>query len=241
MTKIITKYFDDGSLSFIKSGSFKFGTLEEYRAKEVTQSSARMSDPLEARIPLSFGSQRPGGEKVSMTVGTMTFEDCSFVGSNLFGFTPAFNQWVFCSSIGKYDLAHHRIMLCGKGNYKGNPELKNWVEIDLEKFLSALKVEVSKEMTVQAFGSEVLHHAKVKYNKGQLEIPVRRGVFDIKSFGLELAAAFTKPAEFSVEMEYRILARLFAPNQAPLSAAPRAFRSDGLRESILDVGRISQD
>ena len=238
MPKLVTKYFDNETLPHIEAGSFKFGTLEEYRAKEANLTSARMMDLLETLIPLSFGSERPNGEIVSMTIGGTQFEDVYLNGPGLIDFAPKFNQWVFCASIGSYDSEHHQSMVNGKEAYLGNPELLNWAEIDMEKFIAAMEYEVSKEIAVLNYSGIVLTHDPVKYNKRTGRRAVRNGIFDSKSFILELAAAFRKPEAFSIEREYRVMARLFAPHQAPIDAKPRYFKSEALRDSIVRVGTL---
>lgn len=241
----ITKYFDPSSLwELYEKGSFKFGTLEEYRNSEADL--ARMSDSEEGSAQTGYGEGY--GE-----IGRLEFPDgTTFFGGTLEGdgvplvVENTFNEHIFCATLGRYNRAHHEKMLYGErfpdgSEYIGNKDLKAFVEIDLRLFLRGLRFwaagsqDVSKEISVY----DILFSRKVEYQERMIRRPfIENGKIPELSVGQYLHTIFSKPQRFKTENEFRILLHS-AGHKSLREGADSLFPfSSRLRRSIIRMGKF---
>lgn len=250
--EFVTKYFSEDSLQYIESGSFKFGTLQEYSSCENAIIGTRMGDFTEGKHEIKVKMPSTGNIG-RIEVPGLIFEDnfvdlesCSPRGRQYaFEYTIATNDWIFCSSIGPYDRDHHRSMRFGlndnqTGTYLGNPDLTHWVVLDVALFLNAVRLAAKEHPLYSGCDKQFLFHNDVSYNKYDEIIPYRE---NIKIHEEDLIARVTntvlsKPAFFAVEKEYRFILSLKAPYCADFNDPAAILTSDLLQKSIVEIGEM---
>ncbi|MEL7099624.1 MAG: hypothetical protein AAGM84_12415 [Pseudomonadota bacterium] len=243
---IITKYFNaESNWEHYSSGSFKVGTLSEYRGYEHTQL-ARMTDRGEGTVSKQFGSGV--GHVPYATVGPVTLTNFNFSAPGGIVVENSFNEHVFCASVGTYKKEHHELMRFGgvdrEGQaYVGNEDLDAFAEIDFDRFLMALRAwcRQSGRMTTRTIASQYVFSKPVTYGEN------RNTYYDLEKIALANApfgdeelkrAIFSKPIEFLAEAEIRVVVSTKFPDLPDRDAAPLFPSSAKLRDSILHLGTL---
>ncbi|WP_370045442.1 MULTISPECIES: hypothetical protein [Salipiger] len=257
---IITKYFDaESQLKNYNKGSFRLGTLIGYASHEEGEGD-RFSDNTEGTAETHFGA---AGETIEdLKIGSASFQkitsfppappgsplyDLWKENSTLISYRSRLDSNVFCASIGPYDLKHHRAMRYGVEDadepYRGNPELTGWVEIDVAKFISALKRWVQKNSDypeIRAGQAPFLLAKEVLYSKKPERKPVEEAR-NAEKLTKEMIdrLVFQKPKRFAPEREFRIAVSMH-PLQYTSKTKPIFPQSYALQRSIVRRGRVKR-
>ncbi len=239
----VVKYCNKETLNYLLHGSFKIGTLEEYRTSEME--AARMSDRQEGIANVLIGQGSGRIERLELPNGGV-IEDCTFenCGAGVY-LTTHYNEYIFCCTIGEYRKSHHEVMLTGSNTeYEGNKDLEYFVELDLSAFLKALKTWAEKTKGVLKNGSSeaYLYSRPVTYNDRTVEMSTEwaqaTSVEERNSLALT-RAVFSKPGFFAPEQEYRINLRISGGyNGAPFGASALFPKSHKLKMAIKRYGRF---
>lgn len=233
--RTVKKYFDKETLPYFEKGSFKFGTLVEYRNGE----EYRMTDANEGRISQTVNFSAAGRYIDRVQLGGVLIEDC--FGGSINACVNAYevNDWIFCCSAGKYDKHHHRAML------KRNSDLTHYAELDLDQFMTAISNEVAKFTGCKTHPvhpnvvSDIVTYDERDYS---MKVRLERGessksvIFD--SYALR-RMVFNKPRRYKYEKEVRIVVRTDPIQALPKDAGPLFLQSDALRNCILRTGSIT--
>jgi hypothetical protein len=236
----LTKYFNVAqNWDHYANGSFKIGTLAEYRKAEAGL--ARMSDNEEGLSQYTFGGGTETYDNLQiggLFIGRMELVDCGpAVGMDL-----TFNDHVFCASCGPYSQPHHAAMRNGDGQkYLGNSDLDGYAVLDLNMFYDAL---ISWAQTDAKFETalpvtEVFSGQAVSYENRNLHQPlasnaVLQNVIDSERYK---RTVFHKPERFSIENEFRIAISASKPNYPDEKAEAFYPQSESLRKSIVKMGK----
>ena len=226
-----------------KSGSFKLGTLGEYRNQEGAENTLeRMSDRGEGLSERIYGGS--SGKIDRMVNGGMVFEHMSWsnCGDGI-SLVDEINDYVFCASIGSYDREHHSRILFGNQSigYNENPDLDAYAEIDLGFFLHGLKswltrsgnISANREwMPRQVYAKPVIYGDRIT----RRDIPNSLSVNHQIDEELYFSAVFNKPSRFQTEKEVRVVARCKFPLFLPSGAGALFPKSQELRNSIVRMG-----
>lgn len=234
----ITKYFDKNVLPFVEQGSFRFGTLQSYRAKEGEALGLdRMSDDREGLVQNAIF---PAGGRISYAnIGGNTFVDCGF--TTIGGGAPimaqsAINDFIFCASLGGYDREHHEKLL------EKNPDLSEYAVIDLDRFLKGIRFSAPHQTTLRySLGHPWLLHKPVRYGSTQTEYHVPSTFnFDTRRSSSDEyeRTVFCKPERFSHEKEFRVVIRPYAPACISTDEQELILKHRKLQASILHIGSI---
>lgn len=226
----ITKFFGEKDLPYYQAGSFRVGSLRQYRSLEEKQD--RFSDADEGRYTETYGK---AGEEVS---GNGYFAGVHFGNFKISGVTKpvcverTLNFPVFCASCGEYSREVANSIVYGSGSYRGNSDLKFYAEIDLDLFLKAIVKAMCDRM-----GSEIRAVGRpVEYDDKGRKIVLAAPYTSLNdSLKTDPTRGFVKPKLFECENEYRIA--FFIAKQIR-DEAPYDLRSDDLKSSIKRIGRI---
>jgi len=245
---LITKFFAADQLKNYGKGSFKIGTLSEYRNSE--SSSARMADTgegiTERRSPLSSGIMKSYRTLDGLVFSGNIWENCGsgFVASSVI------NEYIFCATFGDYSKDTHKKLLYGcqlsEGHwYSGNPDLTHFAVINVEKFILALRLwiksrrrsfkknfdpigDIGGYQVVYRERFEELHQPIVKYD-------------ELENFDkIYLQSVFFKPPHFLPENEFRISMNVHQDGLPPEDALPLFPCSLGLKNSIVRFGQVKK-
>ena len=253
----IVKYFNPNeNWRHYSAGSFKFGTLKGYRENELKGD--RFSDSGEGTITRTYGNGE--GRINDLSIGNIKIDELvlfspgqagsqkqKIFNENSTGLTVThrFNCNVFCATFGSYDRDHHLKMLNGHLGreccYLGNPALTSFAEIDLSKFLSAIRLWVVRDTiyeTIRNEKVEFIRHKHVKYESRTFLHPLgdAHGASVLTPELLEILI-FTKPTRYTTEQELRVALTLAPSNRIHL--AEDVFpKSDALKKSIIRMGRL---
>ncbi|MCM0751958.1 hypothetical protein DEA98_13765 [Brucella pseudogrignonensis] len=213
------------------NGHFKIGSHKEYSKGEGT---GALSDNAEGS-----GGFSVKGPLINFTgmVGTITFNDCSFVAATTgssFVLEDDVNSLMFCASQGDYDPVRHVAIIKGDSSrsYAPNPDLTAYLTLDSEKLQIALTAA-----TDEFFG------ARTRWIGIPVSYGERHEIIDAKDFrgatSLELTKrlakqASLKPIKFASEEEYRFLMCLIA--DTPL---PDILLTNELTESVNEAFKLS--
>ncbi len=242
---IITKYFNLKDWDRYEAGSFKIGTLEEYRKSE--QEVARMSDTDEGIAQRGFGE---GNAYIKHMVlpGNNVIENCTFIDcGTIVKVDTVFNEFVFCASKGGYDQGHHIKMVEGELledglEYNGNEDLNCYAEIELSRFLKGLRFwGFGSEKVLSKLSPQQYIIAKpVSYEPRLLkkELKAESIVDDGLTEEMYFSTIFNKPIKFSTEREFRIVLSALAPRLPSSGVSALYPQSSKLRKSILRMGRL---
>lgn len=241
---IVTKYFNaEKNWAHYEAGSFKIGTLEEYRKSE--SGLARMSDKGEGVAELGFGSGGGKIHRMELPNGNL-IENCTFenVGTAVV-VASSFNEHVFCCSIGKYSKKHHDAIRYGEKfpdgtEYLGNEDLDAYAEIRLDKFLQAIRfwafsaeVFTSQGPLVNSvFAKGVLYEERIL----RKPLPLVSKPDTTLTEERYLKTIFCKPVQYKTENELRVVVRLRSPFLAPEGASAVYPSSRRLHRSIVTMG-----
>lgn len=235
MKNLITKYFSKHALPFIEKGSFRFGTLQSYRATE-QQLLDRMSDDREGVVQCAIHPEE--GHISQAVIQGITFENCTFVNCGVpIMVQTEINDFVFCASIGGYDKSHHEHMLTG------NPDLTEYAILDLDLFIRGIRFSAPHQYNFNnKTGHPWLLCGHIIYDNPQVEyhLPSSFNFNDHQSLPNEYErTVFCKPQRFSHEKELRIVIRPNAPYFIPLSESHLTLEHRKLRESIVQIKSIN--
>lgn len=246
---IITKYFPEANWEDYCKGSFKIGTLQNYRGTEGQNcpTPARMTDVFEGVSLTGYGKDKAYLSSHRAGDGSV-WHNASFSGHGfplIEGYE--FNEYVFCASVGRYDRSHHKMMVHGYdygdgSNYRGNIELTAYAEIDLRKFKKALRhwLLSAKCVTSKFPVSEIIDSRKVIYEdrfeaRELSELEEGRRPMTLEEY---LRAVFYKPPLFRVENEVRVTVQTTAPVFLQEDAPPLYPCSRRFLRSIVSMGRL---
>ena len=246
--QFVTKYFDPKYKGSYEEGSIRLGTLQEYRSIE--DGTGLFSDTGEGENIATVENSGyiasmhiPGGGSISnVTIGS---DVKSAVGIH---YQPI-NEWVFCSTFGVYNEEHHRQMVKGHSfdidgqtyEYPENPNNTSYCVFDLAILIGAIKdclldeaevgVKVGVSYSLMNYGERGRFRTVQDYAKPQIE----------ENFTAEdyKNVVFTKPPQFSVEKEFRIVARPLINEWAPDDAEAMFLKSGLIRASLLEMGDLN--
>lgn len=249
LPKTLIKYFKAEDMKYFRHGSFRFGTLEQYRNLEghLDLDCARFSDAREGTSSVTLNSDRP----IDADLPGGTLKGVVFKNYRL-GVTDTFtiNDLTFCATSGPYDREQHLEMLNGRRTqkdtpgYSGNKQLTHYAVLDRIKFSRALILTLPKSSIWQPKpdGGLALIEGRVSYGKREEILNLDGKRFDGRSAqAIELRtrkAYFMKPFQFELEREYRFIARPYAPHYLPPDHGPLDVKSLSLKRSIIRFGRI---
>jgi hypothetical protein len=244
--RVITKYFNSAkNLSDYQNGSFKLGTLEEYRQGELSNYNiGRMSDTEEGMLLRSFG--RPDSEIEQLRMGGLTIQNCLSFGTRQgLTLTNELNDYVFCASQGPYEGEHHRRMRFGEVDlgYTGNTDLDAFAVINLDLFREGIYewlLENGRNSQDRACSKVGICDRKVTYGdrRSLHEIPASGVIESDVDESIYLQAVFTKPKRFEVENEYRLTAVCDEIGVLGVGAKPVYPKSEKLKRSIVRIGHL---
>ncbi|WP_420859402.1 hypothetical protein [Marivivens marinus] len=196
--RYVTKFLGEHGFAAAQQGSFKFGTLEEYRSSESGHS--RMSDDREGVATEDF--QFTEGRADDVTIGGIRILNCNFEGNKIdFRRETQSNAFVACCSFGPYDRSTHIKIIKGQGEYQGNDDLGYYVVYDLGKLSVALHDWAARNFrcNVKLRGEQVRYAERAVHE----EIGVIGSVPSQPSRDAIWNAIFVKPRFYSIENEFR--------------------------------------
>lgn len=236
------KYSDRESWRLNNSGSFKVGTLSEYRSSEANV--ARMSDHFEGIHELSIGEA--SGHIVDAEIpGLGRFENVSWDSCRSFAVErTVVNEYVFCGSLGAYDKKHHSTMRYGNGtDYPGNSDLTHFVEIDLPSFIRGIELWSRKCLLANSETEVRVYHERVQYSERNSHASVELAAslpHSMRTADARYRATFIKPQIFSEEKEIRIILEVRTNGRPPEKDASALYpKSFGLKRAITRSGVLS--
>ena len=243
----VVKYFnDEKNWTDYESGSFKLGTLAEYRNSD--SGLARMKDKGEGVHDQGFGSGT-GVIKNIVLPGNIRIDNLSVSGTgNWIGTNVTFNEHVLCVSKGEYSRSHHEEMMAGWGTgfedeYLGNQDLNSFAVIDLGELLYGLRcwAKTSGVLNSTEPLKRVVRSRSVSYGverKSSYEIDDIWKVWQKMTFEDYEKAIFSKPRVFQREKELRVVVSLSCPLTQQNDVAPHFPKNEILRKAVKRLGRF---
>lgn len=245
--KKIVKYFNKNHISDIRNGRFRLGTTITYCADETQQTKAAgvLSDDTEGAVFLDF---KLSSSPVIFFNTPIIFAARSNPPNINVKFRMHCNDHIFCASLGEYDPLHHRSMIDGvkidnKFSYLPNPDYTMFCEIDLKRFVRAMRSAIYVESKLYGTGMPQDLYAAVRYDDDSKTILFRGKYpkyFDYREYKEMhyLNSSFTKPRNFLIEREFRFIASFFEPGNTPHTESAKFLQSRALQESIIRIGEI---
>lgn len=222
-------------MRYFRKGSFKFGTLVEYRSGEFF----RFSDAFEGLHSQNVDFSSDGYVASARLGKAVEFIDC-FAPKATVSFKSEINEHVFCATHGAYSREHHLEMV------RRNPDLTHFIEMNIFDFTDAVEKEIAKHENyepdargVNVFWQVVKYESRDSYDKYALNR--EEFSFDYSptlTMNRILKTVFNKPQEFSYEKEIRIVARLDGDHVPSVDAQPLHLKSYLLLKSIKQFGHL---
>jgi len=231
----ITKHIEGDVLQLHLDGSLRFGTLENYRGKEMTIQH-RFRDGKEGKFSEVI---RPSGNFIEYAnINGIVMRNNYFEGVYcITSFDHHVNDYCYCSSIGPYD--SQRAM---KLKLSGNEELTHYVVYDLARLKQAILA-----LLRERFGQAPYELVGKIVEYGEKDITIFAGSrFIYRSsgdlIGVWARAAFVKPADFIDEEEFRLMVtRTDRVGKLGSGATHLDFKSVDIKNSIVSWGKIQAD
>jgi len=232
--RTITRHIEKQYLESARSGYFRFGTIESYRAKEagIDGRFGDRTDGVQSDVVYSKSGKYNvifNGNLVS--AGRMSGVDDPVV------FRTIANEYCSCSSIGIYDARRAALLISS-----GNNDIEAFVTYDVEALKAAIMEILSErhQKTLRLLGRPVEYRKKDR--RWQIEDSFERQD-NRDQLNLYLETAFVKVPDFKHEEEFRLL--LLDPS-APgrLSVADEAvtiFNDARIVAAIRDSGTFTSD
>lgn len=199
--KRVTRYFSGKYLESYMAGYFRFGTTQNYRAKE-GEVAGRLGDYQESRVKTYYDSEDGYLEKVEVKGAKIS---SIRNGTNKHSLATAVNANDYCSclAIGDFD---EEVLLDFRNN-EDDPSKKPdaFVTYDLENLIAALHDNFSTE---QQWKNMILVGQPVSYQEKDSFVNVSGSYVDAKqqdAISDWLKIMFRKAPNFQHEQEYRLI------------------------------------
>lgn len=224
----LTRHIRKDLLEITLEGSYKFGTISEYRPKDEEQI-GRLSDRDEGSQFEVYSAQ---DETYSGEVGGHSINIRIFGAENPLAVETVVNDYCSCLSFGDFNMYRATQI-----RELGNPELGAYVVYDAKKLFAAIECILQEKTHFSRFrivARTVKYESKNKRLEIEGRLPSASGRDVIRDW---IEIVFTKPVEYAHEEEVRIV--LVDPNQAgnlPHATKYEIFKDNRIAESIESHG-----